>query len=131
MAYITDEDFEQAFGQSEAHGLLEDGNDFAKTEIAAASLINGFLGSRYTLPLASTPDLVKGWALDITRYRLWDDAAPEEVRRRYEDALKQLKQVSDGTISLPIVIAAPTGNNFDGASYSNCRVFDECSLKGY
>ncbi len=129
--YITDAEFEQAFGQTEAADLLADGNDFAKAELAAGSLINGYIAGRYPVPLASTPELVKGWALDITRYRLWDDHAPEEVRRRYEDALAQLKLLADGKISLPIADAEPTGGQFVTDHYSNCRVFDECSLRGF
>lgn len=133
MAYITDADFIRAFGEVELADLTHEDNDFARAEKNAAGLIDGYLASRYALPLASTPEMVKGWALDITRYRLWDEAAPEEVRRRYEDALAQLKDVAKGLIALPPDAQGQqpqaTGVYFDG--YSDERVMTSESLKDF
>jgi len=67
----------------------------------ADALINGYLAARYTLPLATTPPILTGPAADIARFKLWDDRAPEEVRKRYEDALALLKLISAGTVVLP------------------------------
>lgn len=132
MPYVTSEAFEQAFGQDELADLLARGHDFTKTESGAASLIDGYLASRYTLPLAAVPEMLRAWALDIARFRLWDDQAPEEVRRRYEDALAQLRDLAAGRISLPPAAnGAPAAQAFDFDGYSAPRVFDDVGLKDF
>jgi phage gp36-like protein len=134
MPYITTAQYDDAFGNAELADLTaQSGIEFAIAEASAASLINGYLASRYTLPLAEVPDMVRGWALDITRYRLWSDQAPEEVRRRYEDALQQLRDLAARKIDLPPGsngIAPASGFVIDG--YSAARVFtDDAGLKGF
>lgn len=127
--YATKRDFEEAFGQQELADLVAEGASFEKTEREAASLAAGYIGARYTLPLATVPELVKALTLDITRYRLWDEAAPEEVRRRYEDALAQLRDLAAGRLTLPPDVngAAPTdGIAIDG--FCADRVFDADTL---
>jgi phage gp36-like protein len=130
--YLTRAQFEQRFGVDETVGLLENGAAYARAENEAASLIDGFLASRYTLPLASVPEIVRGWAADVVRFKLWDEQAPEEVRRRYDDALAQLRDLARGLIALPPdaagVQVAPAG---DFAGYSADRVFTMSTLCGY
>jgi len=82
MIYVTREDYEEAFSAAELVDLLARGVDFERQEAAAASLIDGYLAGRYVLPLVAVPDMLRAWALDVLRYRLWSDQAPEEVRRR-------------------------------------------------
>ena len=130
--YLTEAQFEQRFGQTELGELLGSGSNYAEAENDAAGLVNGYLSARYTLPLTSVPKMVQGWVADITRYRLWDDHAPEEVRRRYEDALAQLKMVAQGTIALPPGSdSAPVSAPLAFGGFSAARVFTDCSLKGF
>jgi phage gp36-like protein len=99
--YLTEAQFERRFGHSELVDLQSTGNTFGQAETEAASLIDGFLAAKYVLPLAHVPPMLQGWAADIVRFKLWDERAPDEVRRRYEDAIAQLKMVAQGTIALP------------------------------
>lgn len=62
--------------------------------------IDSYLAARYSLPLTTVPTALLRVACDITRYRLHDDRAPEEVRKRYEDAVKWLAAVANGSVSL-------------------------------
>lgn len=130
--YVTEAKFEQRFGATELAELLSDGTNYAEAENDAAGLVNGFLAARYTLPLTSVPDMVIGWTCDVTRFKLWDDHAPEEIRKRYEDTLAQLKMVSQGLIALP-----PGSDGVSSASpiafggYSNDRVFTSTTLSAY
>lgn len=127
--YVTTADFEQAFGQAELADLLAGGEDFTKTEAAAASLADGYMAVRYPLPLLAVPSIVKGWVLDITRFRLWDKRAPEEVRRRYEDALQQLRHLAEGKLSLPPdASGTPATSGFESDGYSADRVFTADTL---
>jgi phage gp36-like protein len=140
--YIDRQGLEQRFGTQEIAQLLDD--DRSGTEAPgeadsltracedATQLVDGYLATRYTLPLVSVPGLVVGWAADIARFRLWDEQAPEEVRRRYEDALAQLKQLAQGLIGLPPGVegAAPVSGG-DMTGFSAERVFTMDTLKGF
>lgn len=132
--YLTRAAYEQHFGVEELQGLVSDGNDYADAENAAAGIVDGYLAAKYTLPLASVPGMVLGWVGDITRYRLWDQQAPEEVRRRYDDALKQLRDISAGKMALPPGVGgAPqaTAGAFEADGYNDERVFTAATLASF
>lgn len=132
MPYVTAEDYEEAFSQGELADLIAGGQDFERQEAAASSLVDGYLAGRYVLPLASVPDMLRGWALDIVRYRMWSDQAPEEVRRRYEDALAQLRDLAARRIDLPPGSGgAPQAAAFNYAGESAARVFTMTTLKDF
>jgi phage gp36-like protein len=100
----------------------------------ACNLIDGYLASRYTLPLSSVPDIVKAWACDIARFKLWDERAPAEVRTRFEDAVGQLKDVAKGHLSLPPGSNGETPTASGAANmtgFSNTRLFTEETLAGF
>ncbi|MGD9599929.1 MAG: gp436 family protein [Steroidobacteraceae bacterium] len=131
--YIDETGLRERFGAVEIDDLAEsDANAVARACTDATQMIDGYLAAGYTLPLSSVPPMVTAWAADIARYRLWDEQAPEEVRRRFEDALAQLKLLATGTIALPpgadgAAVSPPV--NFGG--YSAARVFTACSLKDF
>lgn len=72
----------------------------------ADALIDGYLGKRYTLPLASPPALLAIWSRAIARYKLHGERISDEktdpVVRDYRDALKFLSQIAEGKFSLGI-----------------------------
>lgn len=83
--------------------------DQARIRILQASkeaddLCDGYLGRRYTLPLASVPGILTTWARAITRYKLHGDRISDErsdpIARDYRDAIKFLTQVAEGKFSL-------------------------------
>lgn len=144
MPYIDDTGLRERFGTVEIDELIgadasadpPEAGDVDKLTRACAdatTLIDGYMAARYRLPLVTVPDLVVAWAADIARFKLWDDRAPEEVRKRYDDVLEQLRDLSKGRISLPPDAqgepAADTADVYDG--FSNERVFTACSLSGY
>lgn len=131
--YITEAAFERRFGDDELAGLLREGASFADAENTAAALVDGYLASRYALPLAVVPAIVVGWTADVLRFQLWEDRAPEEVRQRYDDALKQLAELARGLISLPPGSEAATTevDGFETAGFSAARVFTEDTLAGF
>jgi phage gp36-like protein len=140
MPYIDRAGLEARFGADEIAQLLDD--DRSGTEEAgelaaldaacadAATLIDGYLAARYPLPLLVVPDIVSGWAADIARFRLWDEAAPDNIRRRFDDVLAQLRDLAAGRLALPPgatgeAAAAPSA--MDG--FSADRVFTMDSLR--
>ncbi|UYC12285.1 DUF1320 domain-containing protein [Xanthomonas sp. CFBP 8445] len=70
----------------------------------ADSLINGYLGRRYTLPLAKVHPMLATWSRAITRYTLHGDRISDErtdpIARDYRDALRFLEQIAAGKFSL-------------------------------
>ncbi|SOD42326.1 gp436 family protein [Nitrosovibrio sp. Nv4] len=68
----------------------------------ADSTINGYLATRYSVPLITVPRLVMVAACDLARYALYDDAATETVTDRNKNAIKQLEAIAKGMISLGV-----------------------------
>ena len=109
MTYATQADLEVRFKQQELIELTDEANlgviDAAAIAVALADAdaeINGYLAGRYSLPLSQTsPELVR-LACDITRYKLFDTRATDQVKARYDDAIKKLRDVSGGKASLGI-----------------------------
>lgn len=78
----------------------------------ADSEIDSYVAVRYSLPLASVPTELTRVACDIARYRLYGLKPLEEVRQRYEDAIKWLAGVANGSRSLGLPAAqAPVVSN--------------------
>ncbi|HNH50746.1 MAG TPA: DUF1320 domain-containing protein, partial [Myxococcota bacterium] len=70
--------------------------------LEAEAEVDGYLGARYSLPLATVPSLVKSLAGRICRFKLYDrrGRAGEEQQKDYDRALKLLKDLSSGTVTL-------------------------------
>lgn len=99
----------------------------------ASGEMDTYIGSRYTVPLTGlsatlAADLARV-CCDIARYRLWDAAASDEVRVRYEDALRLLRDIAAGRIALAPTAAAGVGAA--AASYTSAeRVMSRATLSG-
>lgn len=107
MPYATAQDLIERYGEAELIQLTDDSGsgvidlDVLDRALADADAeINGYLSGRYALPLGTTPPLVRRLACEIARYMLYDDAAPEQVQRRYDAALKTLHGIGAGRIQL-------------------------------
>lgn len=57
--------------------------------------IDGYIGGRYSLPLANVPSNLNRIACDIARYRLYFEQPTEHVTKLYDDAIAFLKRVQD------------------------------------
>lgn len=128
MPYCTQQNLVDRFNQLELIQLTDRANPPAGTinttvlnqAIADADAeINSYL-TGYTLPLATVPANLVRIACDITRYYLYDDSMVEQVKTRYDSAIKYLTQVAKGTISLGPdtagAVAAVTSNSAEFAS---------------
>ena len=110
----------------------------------ASAEIDGYLESRFTLPLNDAPAVLTRLACDIAMYRMQalrplHDLA--EARKRYEDALAMLVRVADGTLTLGLARdnqepAAAAGSVLTEAGGDRSgilpqRVFSRGGLKGF
>ena len=109
MPYATQADLVERFGETEIIQLSDrDRTGAIESAVVTAKLadadaeIDAYLATRYTLPLASVPTVLKRVACDVARYHLFDDRVTDDVRRRYEDALKFLQAVAKGTVSIGV-----------------------------
>lgn len=139
MAYCTHDNLIQRFGQREINDLLDrdnDGDDDTSTldsTIADAdALIDSYVSAKYEVPLSPVPQIIKYISCDITRFMLWDDNAPEEVRKRYDDAIARLKDIAKGMMKLPSTTVVAPNNPTGGVDYyAEERVFTRDSLAGF
>lgn len=90
----------------------------------ASSFIDGNLQGRYALPLSAVPSLIERLAVDLTRYYLHDDHAPEFVITKYKDAEKTLRMIAKGDINLGIdALGAKPAESSDVTIESGGSVF--------
>lgn len=138
MAYLAQIDLEERIGPDIVLQLADRDHDGVADAAAIAAAIadadaeiNSYLSPRYTLPLATAPDIVKRLSAMIARYNLWRRDLPEDhpAYVAYRDALKTLQQIANGVVSLPLESgtsgAAPTG----GVAYATpSATFDTAGM---
>ncbi len=127
MPYVTQQQLVDRFGDEELIQLTDRANTGAIDTVVlnqaiadAGAEIDGYIGGRYQLPLTTVPPILALYAGDIVRYRLYDDAARDEVRKRYEDAIRFLRLVGEGKLRLGADEPAPAGG---AQMQSDGRVF--------
>ena len=108
--YATEADLKKRFGAQRIDELKfghEGGVDIVDVvQVAlqdAEEEINGYIGSRYSLPLANVPSNLKRIACDIARYRLYTEDPLEHITKLYDDAIAFLKRVQDKKADLQIL----------------------------
>jgi len=115
MTYATQQDLVDAFGEFEL--IAQTDIDPVSTGAivvarvtraitAAEGEVEGYIAARYQVPLAIVPANVKQAVCDIARYRLYRDNAPELVLENYKSAIRLCRDISTGTVKLPL----PTGD---------------------
>lgn len=110
MGYCTQQDLDRRYGETEIRQLTERRHDIGTSpdEVLAAAIadadaeIEGNLSDGgYTVPLGSVPQTLLRHACAITRFYLYDDQRPEEVREDYLKAAQWLERVATRKIDLP------------------------------
>ena len=128
--YATQADIEALYGADELRGVLNLGRDEALTAediervnqalADADGQIDAYLGVRYVLPLPIIPGVLRSFAIDLAMYRiaLRQGRPRDELRTRYEDAIKFLQAVSAGKANMPGIdtTGALDTNASDGSS---------------
>ena len=143
-AYAVYRDMLERFGRLELLQLTDIDPDAPVTEpdeamvgkalADASELVNGYVASRYSIPLVPVPDPVRRWTCVIARYYLHRDNAPERIRKDYEDSVAALKDVAKGAIVLQLEgEAAPSGGGAGDAAMAAgpARIFSSQGMKGF
>jgi len=109
MTYATQQNMIDRFGNPEVIQITDHSNTGAidatvlgQALADADAEIDGFLASRYVLPLTSEPPVLMRLACDIARYYLYDDRATDQVKERYQNARDFLTSIAQGKITLGV-----------------------------
>jgi phage gp36-like protein len=119
-AYASLTDLTQLGLPTAALTEIDDATRTASLE-AASSLADGYLAVVYALPLSSYGSDLTRAVVSIAVYDLMvrrgysADGADEEIRRRYEDAIRWLEKVAAGLISPDIIDDTP--DQAEGGSF--------------
>lgn len=108
--YITVADLTDRFGEEEIALLAEAGGDNA-VDMAisdASEEAESYVAVNYTAPLPNIPAPLKSAVADIARFRLYKDRATEDVKYRYEAAIKWLVRLADDKVKLTFSPALTT-----------------------
>ena len=98
----------------------------------ADSLIDGYLGGRYTLPLAETPPLLVDIAQRVAIWNLHATSVSDKIEADYKDARATLRDISTGAVRLPVAGAEPASSGASGVQVTDReRPFTAANLKGW
>jgi phage gp36-like protein len=100
---------------------------------AASRTIDSYVAVRYGLPLASVPEVLNTYCKAIARYNLHarKPTMPEPVQRGYDNAMRELRDISAGKAVLSIAgKEAPAAENTILMETSP-RLFSRDSLRGF
>ena len=106
MEYCSKQDLIDRFDEDELIRLTDRDNLGVINDVVLSQAITDASAemdlylSRFQLSLDDLPSALKSFACDITRYRLYDDQASEQVTKRYDGAMKSLLAISQGKISI-------------------------------
>lgn len=124
MSYCPATEFKARFGTDEHDQLLASGTDrtYSAAAADADAIIDGYIGTRYKLPLTTVPAFVVGIAADLTRYELYEEAPTKEVIERRKAAMDMLRDIRAGLLVLagadPSAVAPSIAVASDTAVYT-------------
>jgi phage gp36-like protein len=137
MAYCTQADIEKRISTRNLIAMTDrsgagvvDSSVVAAAIEAAGGVVDAYIGSRYTLPLAVVPDVLTDIACDLAIYRLYKDQPTEPAKERHDAALAMLKDISAQRADLPIPVETDPAPG-RATVLAPTRVFTETSLKGF
>ena len=141
MSYATQQQMTVRFGEAQLVMLTDrapvatgaiDASVIGRALADADAVIDGYLGGRYTLPLAEIPPLITDLAQAIAYWKLHISEPDPKTRTDFESALKMLKDIANGTIRIPAAGIEPASSGASGVMTTDReRPFTEASMKGF
>lgn len=142
MPYATLDNLTDRFGADMLVGLTDRSQpatgviDAAVVDRALAdadAMVDGYVGGRYVLPLAEVPPLIADIARTIAIWKLHTYKPDDKITEDYKDALRILRDISDGKITLNVASnSAPATVEGSGARLTDReRPLTAENLKGY
>lgn len=145
MSYATQSDITALYGADALAAADQDGDgviDAAQVASAlgsAAAEIDSYIGVRYALPISGTHPHLMQICVDVALYRLSNARGwvTDELRLRYEDAVKALRAYAEGKAALNLPADPDIATDEDGGSSPRpmltsgpARIFSRDKLRG-
>ncbi len=141
MAYCTLADLIERYGERQLIALTDRG-DFATNAIDeptveraiadTAAVIDGYVATRYALPIDPVQPLLRDLALAIAIWKLHTAAPDPKVEADYKEALRQLSQIAQGLVRLNAAGIEAPGTGGSGARLTDrARPLTADNLKGF
>jgi phage gp36-like protein len=128
MPYCTQSDILEQLDESELIQLTDD-DDLGVVDVSvvtraiadADAEIDGYCGTRYTVPFATVPDIIRKFSVDVAIYNLYARrrGAPEDRKQRYDAALRFLRDIAKGVASLGV--NAPADDDDSGPAVTTSK----------
>lgn len=140
--YCTQSDIIQAISEDTVIQLSDDDNlgvvsaeNVTAVIVQADAEIDGYCGSRYTVPFATVPALIKALSIEIAVYYLYKRrTVPEKIEKAYDKALARLKDIARGILSLgvdPPPAASTSGGGAECNKTESDRIFTLDKMSGF
>lgn len=111
MPYCAQADIEKRISQADIIALTDDTGtkavnttNLGEAITRADNRINGALRGKFAVPLTTVPGMITEIAVDLVVYHLYTRRPsiefPVVIKDRYNDALRQLSEIADGTLQL-------------------------------
>ena len=133
MAYCALADIKDKIPEARLVQLTDDAGageideDIIDEAIADADAeIDSYCGTRYDVPFASAPAIIRKMSVDIAIYNIFArrQGAPEDRKERYDNAIRFLRDVSKGIISLGAGAPSPSSDGGpEATTVKSDRVF--------
>ena len=99
--------------------------------LAATATADSYAAKRYVTPLSPVPEVIKAAVLKMAFFELHTAHVPEAVEKANAAALKTLRDLSQGIITLGGVSEVSSSSDNAPAFVSPDRVFSRDTLEGY
>lgn len=139
--YCTQNDIQTALSEDILIQLTDDDNigvviaaNVTQAIEQADAEIDGYCGSRYTVPFATVPALIKALSIEIAVYYLYKRrTVPEKIEKAYDKAIARLKDISRGLLSMGIdpPPAAASSGGAESNKDVNDRIFTRTTMEGF
>lgn len=141
MAYSTKLDILEEIDEITLIELTQDdpdGDEVVESKVTRAienadSLIDGYSGKKYAIPLSPVPKLIRAISVDLAICSLYTgrEGVPEDRQKACDNATQQLKDIAKGLLTLGVQ-PAPAVNTAQAAkNNSKTRIFDRDKMIGY
>ncbi|QHJ80042.1 MAG: hypothetical protein [Caudoviricetes sp.] len=139
MMYATLSDMQQRYQKRSLDLLTKAKTEDAKPDDSlieralsdACGLVDSYISARYRLPLTVVPQALAQQCCVIAFYYLNDLRATEQTTKRYEDALRWLRDVRDGKIPLGVDEAGAAPDSEDLAQVVSDQLVFSRQQKGF
>ena len=141
MTYATLANLTDRFGEAMLVALtdrgavasgLVDAAVIARALTDTDAMIDGYLATRYVLPLSEVPPLLVDLALQISIYKLHINEPDAKISKDYDTALKMLRDIGTGAVRIQAAGIEPASSNAQGVQIVDReRPFTAANMTGF